>query len=85
MYNHRNRDELEFLNVDIVEKYVSQIYDFNGYVETLGQEDFIVMETGAGSFYWADKIEACGAQCFIIDPYRFRIIKDSWNKTDKRD
>jgi len=23
--------------------------------------------------------------CFIIDPYRFRIIKDSWNKTDKRD
>jgi transposase len=43
------------------------------------------METGAGSFHWADKIEARGIQYFIIDPYRFRVIKDSWNKTDKRD
>jgi transposase len=38
-----------------------------------------------GSFYWADKIEETGALCFIIKPYKFRIIKDSWNKTDKQD
>ncbi len=59
------------------------IYDFNRYVETLGSENVVVMETGAGSFFWADKIEARRLKCFIIDPYRFKIIKDSWNKTDK--
>jgi len=37
------------------------------------------------SFCWADKIEKKGAICFVINPYKFRIIKDSWNKTDKKD
>lgn len=55
------------------------------YIQTLGPQDAVVMETGIGSFFWADKIETQGAMCFIIDPYRFRIIKDSWNKTDKND
>jgi len=83
---HRRASTVSVLNREgVEEKFVSQIYDFNGYVETLGPEDVVVMETGTGSFFWADKIEARGAQCFIIDPYRFRIIKDSWNKTDKRD
>jgi transposase len=26
-----------------------------------------------------------GARCIVIDPYRFRIIRDSWNKTDRHD
>jgi transposase len=26
-----------------------------------------------------------GAQCFVLNPYRFKIIKESWNKTDTRD
>jgi len=33
----------------------------------------------------ADQIEARGARCFVVDPRKFRIIKDSWNKTDKQD
>lgn len=69
----------------VEEKLIGPIRDFSAYIETLGTEDAVVMETGTGAFFWADKIEARGAQCFIIDPYRFRIIKDSWNKTDKRD
>ncbi len=83
---HRRSSTVSVLNREgVEEKFFGSIRDFNEYVETLGWEDVVVMETGAGSFFWADKIEARGAQCFIIDPYRFRIIKDSWNKTDKRD
>ena len=83
---HRRSSTVSVLNREgVEEKFIGSIKDFGGYVETLGPEDAVVMETGAGSFYWADKIEARGVQCFIIDPYKFRIIKDSWNKTDKRD
>ena len=42
-------------------------------------------EASCGSFYWADRIEAIGAACFVLDPMRFRIITDSWNKTDRQD
>ncbi len=66
-------------------KFVQSWGDLNTYIETLGPEDAVVFETGLGSFYWADKIEEKGALCFIINPYKFRIIKDSWNKTDKQD
>jgi len=83
---HRRSATVSVLNREgVEEKFFSLTHDFNRYVEMLGAEDVVVMETGAGSFFWADKIEARGARCFIIDPYRFRIIKDSWNKTDKRD
>jgi len=75
---HRRSSTVSVLNREgVEEKFVSLIYDFNGYVQTLGAEDVVVMETGSEAFYWADKIEARGARCFIIDPYRFRIIKDS--------
>jgi hypothetical protein len=33
----------------------------------------------------ADRVEATGATCYILDPMRFRIITDSWNKTDRQD
>jgi hypothetical protein len=32
-----------------------------------------------------EKILSQGASCVVIDAYRFRIIRDSWQKTDKRD
>ena len=66
-------------------KFIQSCSDLNKYIDTLGAEDAVVFETGLGSFYWADKIEEKGASCFIINPYKFRIIKDSWNKTDKSD
>jgi transposase len=55
------------------------------YVKQLGSEDAVIIEASCGSFYWADRIEETGAQCFVLDPKRFRIITDSWNKTDKQD
>jgi len=66
-------------------KFIQSCGNLNTYIDTLGPEDAVVFETGLGSFYWADKIEEKGALCYIINPYKFRIIKDSWNKTDKQD
>ena len=59
--------------------------EFGKYVEGLGPTDAVVLEASTGSFWWADQIEAKGARCFVMDPRKFRIIKDSWNKTDRQD
>ena len=59
--------------------------DIKGYVVSLGSEDAVVLEASAGALYWAEKIQSQGASCVVIDAYRFRIIRDSWQKTDKRD
>ena len=55
------------------------------YLAELGPEDAIVVEASCGSFYWANRVEATGATCYVLDPMRFRIITDSWNKTDRQD
>jgi transposase len=60
-------------------------YDLKEYIENLGHEDAVVIESSTGAFYWADRIESKGALCYVIDPHKFRIIKDSWNSTDKQD
>ena len=45
----------------------------------------MVLEASCGAFWWADRIEEQSAQCHVLNPHRFRIIKDSWNKTDRQD
>jgi len=59
--------------------------EFREYVGELGPSDAVALEASNGSFWWADQIEAKGAKCFVVDPRKFRIIKDSWNKTDRQD
>ncbi len=66
-------------------KFVRAQADINGYVASLGSEDAVVLEASAGALFWAEKIQSQGASCVVIDAYRFRIIRDSWQKTDKRD
>ena len=66
-------------------EYRSHCTDFQEYVETLGEHDSVVVESINNAFYWADQIEKQGAACHIVDAHKFKIIKDSWNKTDKRD
>ncbi len=51
----------------------------------LGPEDAVVLEASTGTFFWADLVESRGASCYVLDPYKFKIIRDSWNKTDKQD
>jgi len=83
---HKLFSTISALNRDGVEvKFVPRCTDLAAYISTLTPDDVVVMETGAGTFYWSDRIELQGAQCFILDPRKFRIIKDSWNKTDKND
>jgi transposase len=67
------------------ESFVRAQQDIKGYVASMGAQDSVVLEASAGALYWAEKIQDQGASCVVIDPYRFRIIRDSWQKTDKRD
>jgi len=67
------------------EKFARAQADIKGYVVSLGREDAVVLEASAGALYWAEKIQGQGARCVVMDAYRFRIIRDSWQKTDKRD
>ena len=67
------------------EKFVRAQADIKGYVASLGSGDAVVLEASGGALYWAEKIQSQGASCVVIDAYRFRIIRDSWQKTDKRD
>lgn len=66
-------------------QYISKCTNFEEYIESLTENDSVVIESINNAFYWADKIEMQGAACIIVDPHKFKIIKDSWNKTDKRD
>jgi transposase len=59
--------------------------DIAGYVVGLGPQDAVILESPSGNFWWAERIQGQGARCVVIDPYRFRIIRDSWHKTDRRD
>ena len=71
----RNGQEVRFLRSCAMEDYLVE----------LGAEDAVILEASCGCFYWADRIEATGATCYVLDPRRFRIITDSWNKTDRQD
>jgi len=64
---------------------ITNLKDIKGYINQLGEEDAVVLEASNGAFYWSDQIEARGAECYIINPYKFKIIKESWKKTDKID
>jgi hypothetical protein len=66
-------------------QFLPACWDLRKYIEDLGSEDAVILEVSSGAFWWADRIEAKGATCYILDPHRFRIIKDSWKKTDKYD
>jgi transposase len=66
-------------------KFTSHCSDFRDYIQRLDGNDVVVVESINNAFYWSDEIEKQGAKCIIVDPHKFKIIKDSWNKTDKRD
>jgi len=65
--------------------YISNCKKFKDFVNALNSEDLVIVESVNNSFFWADEIELKGAECIIIDPYKFKIISESWIKTDKRD
>jgi transposase len=53
------------------------IKNLRTYLDSLGPEDAIVLEASTGSLWWADYFEAKEITCFVLNPYRFKIIKDS--------
>jgi transposase len=65
--------------------FMGREYDIGGYVGRLTAEDVVALEASSGALYWAQRIGEQGARCVVIDAYRFRIIRDSWQKTDRHD
>jgi len=83
---HKKHSTISVLNREGQEvEFVSKCPDLRSYIEQLSPEDAVVMEAATGAFFWADLVESTGAACHILHPYKFKIIRDSWNKTDKQD
>jgi len=83
---HKKTSTISVLNREGEEiSLVKTVRDLREYIKKLGSEDAVVLEASNGTFYWADQIEATGAECYILNPYKFKIIKESWKKTDKID
>ena len=83
---HKAYSTLSVLNREGVEiAFPPSVKDLKLYLEHLGPDDAVVLESSTGSFWWADYIESRQTTCFVINPYQFKIIKDSWNKPDKSD
>jgi hypothetical protein len=51
-------------------QFLSACWDLRRYIEDLGPEDAVILEASSGAFWWADRIEAKGAACTILDPHR---------------
>lgn len=65
--------------------FIARCENLTAYIETLGPCDAVVIEASTGSFYWADLIELRGGVCYVLNPFKFKIIRESWNKCDKQD
>jgi hypothetical protein len=73
--NHKG-EEVEFKQ---------KCYDLKEYVDNLGPEDAVIIESSTGAFSRADQVESRGSLGYVLDPCKFKIIRNSWNKTDKQD
>ena len=82
---HKDYSTVSVLNRDGEEVRALRACSIEEHVKNLGPDDAVVLDASCRSFYWAGRIEATGATCFVLDANRFRIITDPWNKTDKRD
>ena len=59
--------------------------DLRGYINSLNNKDIVVVEAVNNAFYWADEIEKQGAICLVINPFKFKMIRESIIKTDRKD
>lgn len=62
-----------------------QCMDLKGYVKKLNSQDIVLVEAVSNAFYWSDQIEKQGATCLVINPFKFKIIRESIIKTDRKD
>jgi transposase len=83
---HQRYSTIVVMNMEgAVEKVIKMCLDLKGYIAGLTDEDAVVLESANGTFHWADLMEERGAGVYIVDTRKFKIIKDSWKKTDKQD
>ncbi len=67
------------------ERLIGRCNDLKKYIDTLGENDAVILESSTGTFHWADLVEQRGASADIVNTMKFKLIKESWKKTDKED
>jgi hypothetical protein len=83
---HKHYSTISVLDSDGAEKQlIGRCSDLRGYINTLGETDAVILESSTGTFYWADLVEQQGAAVYIVNTMKFKIIRESWKKTDKED
>ena len=63
--------------------FIQKCHDLKKYIENLGHEVAIVIDPSQGAFCYADQVESRVDLCYVIDQYKFQIIENSQNRTDK--
>jgi transposase len=83
---HKHYSTISVLDSEGAEKQlIGRCSDLSGYINTLSETDAVILESSTGTFYWADLVEQRGASVYIVNTMKFKIIRESWKKTDKED
>jgi transposase len=83
---HKHYSTISVLNKEgVEEKLIGRCNNLSEYINTLGESDAVILESSTGTFFWADLMEQRGASVYIVNTMKFKIIKESWKKTDKED
>jgi transposase len=83
---HKRYSTIVVMNMEgAVARIIKQCADLEVYIRELTEEDAVILESANGTYHWADKMNERGASVYIVDTRKFKIIKDSWKKTDKQD
>lgn len=68
-----------------VEKIIFHTKEFQWFLDSLTQNDYIAIEASTNSFWFYDQVYSRVKECYIINPGRFALIGTSKKKTDKID
>lgn len=59
-------------------QFIAKCTDLQKYINALDENDSVVLESIDNAFNWTEQIEKQGATCIIVNPHKFKIIKESW-------
>ena len=79
---HKNYSTISVLNINGEEiEFINRCTDLKSFMKNrMSEHDSVVIESATSSFNYSDLIEAQGVSCIIFNPYKFKIIRDSWEK-----
>lgn len=70
---------------EATESYYLHDNGVNKFIEDLSEDDYVFVEASTPTFEFADRIKDRVNSLVVVDPFQFRLIKDSRKKNDKDD